>query len=288
MRYSFAALRKMTACAAAALVIMVSAGPPRIAAATPVPPAGSGKFLDYHGPVLHAVQLHLIYWGRAWTSARAPNPRPDQITSAARTMLSSSYLTGLAQYRGIGRGTVRGSTVVTASDAPGRFTDDDVSSFLDGLLDAGTVPAPDAANQTVYAVLLLPSVVTSGSSSGFIAEHNYYTRDSRRIHYLWTAHSGSLSRTTWILSHEVVESATDPEGSGFRGIAGACSQDGWCEIADVCSASSVLDGVTVASYWSNQADGCVIPGPDRSHLGIDSSGDAGNARADVLANLSAA
>ena len=225
---------------------------------------GADKFVDSNGPVLQVTQLFLIYWGTAWTATPAPTPTPDQITSACRTMVASPYMTGLAQYRGIGRGFVRGSAVINTSNPPNGFTDNQVSSFIDGQITANTVPAPDVDNQTLYCVVM-PTGVNSSNAS-FIGEHTYYTRSGQRIHFAWITNSGSLSRLTTIISHEVVESATDPEGSAFLGVAGTCSQGGWCEIGDVCSSTSVLDGVTVQSYWSNQAGACTVPAwPNRSY-----------------------
>jgi hypothetical protein len=256
MQYSVAALRKLAAGAAATLAIVVSSGPP-LAAAAPVPPTGSGRFLDHHGPVLRAVQLQLIYWGSAWTATGVLNPSPEQITTAMRTVLAGPYLSGLAQYRGIGAGLVRGSRRITASDPPDRFTYKDVTSFLDAQLDAGSAPAPDPDNQTLY-VVVMPTGIHS-NKAGLAGEHNYYIRHGQRIHFVWTADSASLASATRIMSHELVESATDPEGSAILGVPGTCSPGGWCEIADICPASGVLDGVTVESYWSNLAGGCVVP-----------------------------
>jgi hypothetical protein len=257
MQYSTAALRKLVAGAAATLAIVVSSGPPLSAAATPAPPTGSGRFLDYHGAVLRAVQLQLIYWGSAWTATGVLSPSPEQITTAMRTVMAGPYLTGLAQYRGIGRGVVRGSTLITASDPPDRFTYADVTSFLDAQLDAGSAPGPDPDNQTLY-VVVMPTGIHSNKVD-FAGEHNYYTRHGQRIHFVWTADSASLASATRIMSHEVVESATDPEGTAILGVTGTCSSGGWCEIADICPATGVLDGVTVESYWSNLAGGCVVP-----------------------------
>jgi hypothetical protein len=245
------------AAAAAVLVAVISTGPSLPAAALP-----GVKFLDHHGPVLRAVQLYPIYWGSTWTAVQAPNPTADQITTVTRTMLTGSYLTGLAQYRGIGHGVLRGSAVITTSDPPGRFTQEQVRSFLDRQLDAGTVPQPDPDNQTLYVVVMPTGTISA--DSGFDGEHNYYTHHGRRIHYAWTANSGSLDSATRILSHEIVETATDPEGTGFLGIPGACHQDAWCEIADACPGTSVVDGITVWPYWSNQTGGCVasaVPTP---------------------------
>lgn len=218
---------------------------------------GANKFVDNGGPVLQVIQVFLIYWGSAWTASPAPTPSSDQITSACRTMLASSYLTGLAQYRGIGRGFLRGSSVITASNPPNGFTDNQVATFLDGQLTGGTVPGPDIDNQTLYCIVM-PQGVNSGNAS-FIGEHTYYTRSGQRIRFAWITNSGTLSQLTTIISHEVVEAATDPEGSSFLGVAGTCSQGGWCEIGDICSTTSTLDGVTVQSYWSDEAASCVVP-----------------------------
>lgn len=256
MHYSTTALRKLAAGAVAALVFVGSSGPTP-AAAAPLPPTGSGRFLDHHGAVLRAVQLQLVYWGSAWTATGERSPSPEQITTAMRTVLAGPYLSGLAQYRGIGGGVVRGSTVITASDPPDGFTYEDVVSFLDGQLDVGSVPGPDRDNQTLY-VVVMPTGIYSGDI-GLAGEHNYYTRHHQRIHFAWNADSGTLARATRIMSHEVVESATDPEGSAILGVSGTCSSGGWCEIADICPVAGVLDGIVVEAYWSNLAGACVIP-----------------------------
>ena len=57
----------------------------------------------------------------------------------------------------------------------------------------------------------------------------------------------------------MVESCTDPEGTAILGVAGTCSQSGWCEIGDVCSSTGVVDGVKVQSYWSQKDKACIVP-----------------------------
>jgi hypothetical protein len=240
--------------------VLVAASASLTAAAAPEP--GAAKFVDRGGAILPAVQLYLIYWGSAWTHTPPAAPTPDQITTAVQTVLDSSYLSGLAQYRGIGRGSVRGSAVITTSGPSPGFTDNDVSAFLAGQIDAGAVPGPDAGNQTLYAVIV-PAGIHSGEGN-LDGAHSYDKRQGQRIHYVWTADSGDLARATRITSHELVEAVTDPEGSAVRGAAGTCHDDGWCEIADVCSWAAVLDGVTVSSYWSNLAQACVVPGWPKS------------------------
>lgn len=224
---------------------------------SPAAAGGASKFVDNNGPVIQVLQLFLVYWGSAWTASPPPSPTPAKITAACNTILASSYMTGLAQYRGIGRGFLRGSAVITSSNPPAGFTDGQVSTFIDGQITAGTIPGPDIDNQTLYCVVMPNGV--NASNSGFIGEHTYYTRSGQRIRFAWITNNGTLDYVTRIVSHEVVEAATDPEGSGFLGVAGTCSQGGWCEIGDVCSSTSVLDGVTVQSFWSDQAGKCAVP-----------------------------
>jgi hypothetical protein len=61
------------------------------------------------------------------------------------------------------------------------------------------------------------------------------------------------------MSHELVESLTDPDGSAILGVSGTCKQSGWCEIADICPGDSIVNGVAVSPYWSEQAAACIAP-----------------------------
>ena len=225
--------------------------------AAPAAGGGADKYVDNGGVVLQVMQLYLVYWGANWASSPPPSPAADDITAACGTLMASAYFPGLAQYRGIGRGFLRGSAVITTSNPPSGFTDQQVAGFIDGELNSGTIPGPDIDNQTLYCVVMPAGVAASNTS--FIGEHTYYTRSGQQIHFAWITNSGSLSSLTTIISHELVESATDPEGTAWLGVAGTCSQGGWCEIGDVCSSTSQLDGVTVQSYWSNQAGACTVP-----------------------------
>ncbi|MEP7180080.1 MAG: hypothetical protein ABI775_13415 [Pseudonocardiales bacterium] len=214
-------------------------------------------FADFHGPVLRATQLHLVYWGFDWT-ASTPPPTSDQITAAVRTMMASSFMTGLHQYRSIGRGTLRDATTGTHPDAPIVFDDHDVRTFLDAQFSAGTVARPDVGNRDLYVVMT--PFGTSSRERGYAGEHSYYVISGRRVHFAWITHRSTLADTTALISHEIVEAATDPEGSAVIGVDGTCHRPGWCEISDICSTTGVIDGVAVESYWSSADGACVLPG----------------------------
>jgi hypothetical protein len=270
----------VTGITAAALVLLPASGgaltasaggqPAGSAWSVPGPAGRHTRFADQHGPVLPTPQLYLIYWGTAWRPQAAATPTAAEVTGAVSTLIASGYLTGLSQYRGSGHGALRGSTLITSSDPPDRFTDDQVAAFIDAQLSAGTVPGPGPGNQTVYGVVM-PTWVTP-QSTGWAGEHHSYPRSGQKIHYAWFTNVGDLGSITAIISHELVESATDPDGSGFLGIHRTCDGPGWCEIADICESTwASIDGITVHAYWSNQANACIAPS-NRGRIAAGSSG----------------
>ncbi len=105
----------------------------------------------------------------------------------------------------------------------------------------------------------MPTGVTP-EHAGWAGEHNSYTRSGQKIRYAWFTNAGDLDSITAIISHELVETATDPDGNGFLGISRTCDGPSWCEIADICQSTwASIDGITVHGYWSNQANACIAP-----------------------------
>jgi len=251
-----AKLRKLAFAAGIALALSTGVVASVIVEAPPA--SASIRFVDHDGRVLSAAHVYLIYWGRYWAPDRVASPTPDQITHALRTVLAGSYLSALTQYRNIGPAVIGGSHVITTTDPPSRFTDEDIEAFLNTLFDAEVLPAPD--DQAIYVVTIPPGIYT-GEGDDLVGEHNYYRRDGHRIHYAWTTDSEVLEGATQTTTHEIVETVTDPEGTAILGTPGTCEGERWCEIADICSDAAKLNGVMVAPYWSNIAGRCVIPAP---------------------------
>jgi hypothetical protein len=252
-----AGLRQLAAGLAIALLASLHTGAAPIAAAVPSPE--TTHFLDHGGPILHTAQIYLLYWGGHWPATGIYFPTPDQITAAVRTVLAGPYLSGLAQYRGIQPAVLRGSTIVTTSNPHNGFNEHGVANFLNTQLDAGVVPGPDPDNQSLYIVVMPVGISAGGYFYEFDGEHYDYQRDEQRIHVVWAADSGSLDGATRIISYELVESIIDPEGSAVRGTSSTCEQSGWCEIADVCFDTSLVNGVAVSPYWSEHAHACIAP-----------------------------
>ena len=221
-------------------------------------------FVDNGGPVLQNIHVHLIFWGSAWAGSTTPSAAA--VTNAVSSILSGPYMSGLSQYRGIGNGVLKGTTLATGSNPPNPFSNNDVTTLISDCIEAGALPEPDDDGLLFYCVIMPPGVNTN--QAGVIGEHSYfwYTDydfpfdfDNDKAHYAWVMNNGTLDFVTTVFSHELVETATDPEGSAILGAAGTCSGTGWCEIGDVCSSTGVVDGVTVQSYWSQRDGACIVP-----------------------------
>jgi hypothetical protein len=88
------------------------------------PPSGGNcskgiSFVDHGGPVLSNVGVFLIFYDpKWWNSTPPPTASADQITAAVGTILSSSYRTGLAQYRGAASNAASLGRLVTDAHLP--------------------------------------------------------------------------------------------------------------------------------------------------------------------------
>jgi hypothetical protein len=69
---------------------------------------------------------------------------------------------------------VRGSRVLASSDPPSRFADERVGQFVRDQVTAGTIPGPDADNQTLYGVVMPTGV--SLDRGFWEGQHNYHGR----------------------------------------------------------------------------------------------------------------
>ncbi len=171
-------------------------------------------------------------------------------------------MSALQQYRVAGNGALAGSMLVTDSDPPALFTDTDVLNKVVALVNSGSLPAPSDDPQLLYCVIL-PAGVTSKANSNFIGEHFAFTLNASPGQIAWVTTNdrtiSALSSLTRIFSHELVESCSDPQFDSVLGAPGTCTQQGACEIADVCQSTGVVGNVLVQSYWSQRDRACIVP-----------------------------
>jgi hypothetical protein len=235
--------------------------------ATPPPPGTA--FAAGPAQTLTNVHLSLIFWGAWWDG----NPLTAQVVSAVTNLLAGPYMSYLAQY-GVRRADVRGTTYVTDSE-PGTFSFNGVGNLVTGLLDDDQLPEPDDDWPNVYAVFmplnsafqgvsppdvlpLAPGTVSGVSGqNGFIIWNDFEIGDvdNDPAFFLWVGNDGTVDTITTFLSHELVELASDPNGSGVRQIGGV---GGSCQIGDVATVCQgwcdYVRGVKAQAYWS-QLDG---------------------------------
>jgi hypothetical protein len=237
------------------------------------PPPPGTTFVTGPGQTLTHMHVTLIFWGNWWSN----NPLAGQVTTALTNLLSGPYTTYLAQY-GVGRANVRGTTFATDSEPGGSFSYQAVGKFIRKLLDDDRLPEPDDHWPNVYAVImplnsafqgdssletvpLPPGVVSqvNGSNSSIVwNDYDLGDVDNDPAHFLWTGNDGTLDYITTVLSHELVEIASDPNGGDGIRLAGCTGQS--CQIADVCQSwCDFVRGVRAQAYWSQLDGECVLP-----------------------------
>ena len=230
-------------------------------------PGGSAaaiSIVDLHGMILTNVQVQLIFWGSAW--ANNTSPSASTVFNAVQTILSGPYISKLAQYHRIVKGTMLGKPVIDPSNPPDPFSTDDVAQCILHLIAAGKVSKPEDEQHILYCVFL--PVGVNFNQPGINGEHSYIYHisynfpldvDLDKMLFAWVMNDGMLDSITTISSHELVESCTDPDGSGIQ--VTPLDSNSWREIGDVYEGiSDTLNGVNVQAYWSQSDGNCVIPG----------------------------
>jgi len=252
-------------------------------------PVGT-RFSNKGAQLFTNVHVQLIFWGRQW--AGNPNPLVNLVIAAVQNLLAGPYMSYLAQY-GVRRGSLRGTTFVTNGDPPNPFSYSDVGNFIIAQLDADNLPEPDSDWPIAYCVIMPANVAFQGDSRvetlplppGTLSrvvgansniiwnDYDFLDVDNDPAHYLWVGSNGAaptqanVDYITTVLSHELVEMCTDPNGG--NGVVqvnpqppfgGAASQ-----IGDPCTGiCDYVRGVKVQSYWVNNLGDplngqCVLP-----------------------------
>jgi hypothetical protein len=213
-----------------------------------------------HGAILYTAKLRLIFWGKEWASS-APPVTMTSVISDVQTILAGPYLAGLQQY-GVSHVYLDRIFDHSLEDPPNPFGEDDAGDRVKQMIDDGVVPHPDEENIPVVYMVFLPSelnhtplsIPEAGRHSAYLDFNNLWFSS---LYVGWVGNDGHLGTITGTFSHELVEALTDPEGDGWQ--VEPRSRFNWHEIADVCASGILLNGVVMASYWSNLDNACIIP-----------------------------
>jgi len=257
-------------------VEVVEAGPGGAGPPWDLPSNRLRRFTDNGGPVIDRVNVWLVFWGTAWTRHPPPNPSWRDLADDVGLILHSPYLSKLRQYRsslgyadrseeGVLGGVIAVDTTQSPADPPANFTDDDVATLIANLITSPLptfrLPNPDSDPNLLYIVITPsdPSLGTTSNGKHFARTLPPFTA---RAHIAWLKWGTDPTILTAVLSHELVEAITDPEGDAIVGVAGTCGDpNSWCEIGDVCENNFVTlaPGVKVQKYWSDADSACIVP-----------------------------
>jgi hypothetical protein len=213
---------------------------------------------DNNGPVLTNAQVRLIFWGNGWNSGIGPSLR-TQVQNAIDTLNTSTYFysplpgADLSQYRaGAQSRPTRVASYTDTYNSPGlTFTSNDVFTMLQH--EFGMTPN--------YYYYVIPDPNSTPTGCGCSAEHTYWYQGSNHEYYGFSRNlaTPSLDDLTYLYSHEMAESITDPDGTALQ--VNPRGTSGWNEIADgeAQQYSYRVNGVLAQAYWSRANGKFTVP-----------------------------
>ena len=221
---------------------------------------------DGGGLVLTNVEVILCFWGSFWTTNPPPSPSSNDYRTAIDGIVTGPYMGSLAQYRGVGPGTLVYTDVNATSSPVSGFNDADVVNMLKSRLQTTAMPPPALGHNRFYAVILPQGIMSVLTQYG--GQHQSFTYNGVTGYYAWVENNGSLTGAgcvTKIFSHELVEACTNPnvdttnDGILVNGV--GVNGD---EIGDACNgqyATVDVNGLqcSVQAYWSRADNVCMLP-----------------------------
>jgi hypothetical protein len=221
---------------------------------------------DGGGLVLTNVEVILCFWGSFWSKTPPPSPSSGDYQAAIAGIITGPFMVNLAQYRGVGPGTLLYAAINDSTDPANGYTDADVVAMLTKELQTTAMPAPIAGQNRFYAVILPPGI--QNSLGQYAGQHQSFTYNGVKGYYAWVENTGSLTGAdcvTKVFSHELVEACTNPNtDTSNDGILVQGGGPGEDEIADACNdqfATVTVHGVecSVQAYWSKVDGVCMLP-----------------------------
>jgi len=235
------------------------------------PPSGGGALLQH-------VKVFDVFYSKG-------NTYRDMLTQYYTSITQSAYFDWLTEYNvanyKIGRGSFIGYFEDNNSTTTSSTIDDtEIGDYLDGLISAGSIPAPD--DDTIYQIYF-PSNVTitmqnTKSCSYFCAYHSSYKHSgTQKARYSVIpdvtqapckggcgSSTNQFNNLTSVSSHELIEAVTDPDGgTSWYDRNNSCNPTG--EIGDICNAQQgTVGSYTVQKEWSNSQGACIATNPNVS------------------------
>jgi hypothetical protein len=174
---------------------------------------GSRTITDSGGPILQSMQVDLIFWGSGWNSGNGPTERTN-VRATMNNILNSTYFDGMGQYRGIGHGTFFREDLITTSSPGSTFqtaANGDLATMVANNINNNTLPSPNG--RILYFVVPQPGS-TPSDCGGCGGRHLAGIASNNRVFpygLVTNPNNISVDQLSLLMSHELVEAATDPE-----------------------------------------------------------------------------
>ena len=217
-----------------------------------------------NGPLLSAVEVFTVFWGRAWKQAPLA-AMVGQVNQFFDFILTSAVVDQLSEYSvpmfPISHGRRSGTITLTTPAPSTTVTDTAIQQMLRQQI-AAKKGVPKPTPNTLYFVYVPPGVrVVMGGSASCQAFCGYHNAIGTTTFYAVMPYPGctgclggltAFDALTSTSSHELCEAITDPiPGQGWY-------DDNNGEIGDICAWQTKKVGdYTVQLEWSNQANQCI-------------------------------
>jgi Protein of unknown function (DUF3892) len=202
-----------------------------------------------------SAKLYVIFWGDGWKSVPPGSPSIDDVLNDIAAIVASPYLDGLREYAPFPTATFTKATLeaayfVDGYNPPGNFSTVDTDYIAWYNMAFGPIPE---TLETIVCVMMPP-----GIKNPLNGQHHFSIAPNlTTVPVLWVLYR-SRAGISCTFSHELVESITDPDGTGIQ--INPTSIINWNEIGDACNnLCQSINGVTVQSYWSNAYAACIVP-----------------------------
>ena len=203
------------------------------------------------GPLITTPKVVLTWWSTYFWD-RHLTERHYYRDALATVGNDSAFWNRLSEY-GVTSGSVSGTLDLTRFGGPSAsVSEQDIQNALTYRFNVSSI-TPD--QNSIY-VVMLPNGITSAydTSNNFIGHHQSYQYNGQNVWYGVVEYSTNTTQTLSVITHEVYEAATDPDGStGYWDP----PNGGETEIGDPCNLQTMMiDGYPVQQVWSQQACGC--------------------------------
>lgn len=195
--------------------------------------------------LLTAPQVHVIMWGNYWATNKQGQTEMNSLMSEWNILANDpSFYAPVSQY-GIGAGYLASFDSTNWEVPTGQLSEQTIVNALDSEITTGAISSPNT--NTVYVILLPPDTQSQDDvQNNFGGHHDNYKG------YAYAVIEYHID-STFAMTHEIWEAATDPDGHGWWGPGGET------EVADLCEtqASWTLDGYNIPQVWGQQNCACI-------------------------------